>query len=342
MDGLVVDVVRAPPPPVLAPVVDLVDRVSAALGHAALSEHKRDELDRWNRPAGGAASTDRSSSAIGVVARTTDGPGALLGYAHLSGDGRSSEFAVELVVPGGVDGGVPDPAQDRVVADALLDTVERLVSERGGGLLRLWAALAGETDDATASAHGFSQERDLLQMRCPLPLPALQGPLFGGASTELRPFRPGQDEEAWLVANNRAFVGHPEQGHWALETLLDREQEPWFDPAGFLVLEVAGRLAGSCWTKVHADVDPPMGEIYVISVDPDFHGRGWGRALTRAGLDWLGGTGLTVGMLYVDGANAAAVSLYRSMGFTVDHVDRAYVKSVAAAPLIDPRDALTP
>jgi len=80
----------------------------------------------------------------------------------------------------------------------------------------------------------------------------------------------------------------------------------------------------------------------VISVDPDFNGRGWGRALTRAGLDWLGGTGLTVGMLYVDGANAAAVSLYRSMGFTVDHVDRAYVKSVAAAPLIDPRDALTP
>ena len=54
------------------------------------------------------------------------------------------------------------------------------------------------------------------------------------------------------------------------------------------------------------DTDPPMGEIYVIGVDPDFHGRGWGRALTQAGLAWLAGRGLTVGMLYVDADNVPA------------------------------------
>ena len=107
--------------------------------------------------------------------------------------------------------------------------------------------------------------------------------------------------------------------------MAEREQEPWFDPEGFLVLEEDGRVAGSCWTKIHADSSPPMGEIYVIGVDPEFHGRGWGRALTEAGLDWLAGQGLTVGMLYVDAGNLAAVSLYRSMGFVDDHVDRAYV-----------------
>ena len=134
-----------------------------------------------------------------------------------------------------------------------------------------------------------------------------------------------------MTTNNRAFASHPEQGHWDLATLLEREREPWFDPEGFLVLEVDGRVAGSCWTKVHAQADPPMGEIYVISVDPDFHGRGWGRALTLAGLDWLGGQGLTVGMLYVDADNVAASTMYRSMGFVEDHVDRAYIVTVAPA-----------
>jgi mycothiol synthase len=90
-------------------------------------------------------------------------------------------------------------------------------------------------------------------------------------------------------------------------------------------------VAASCWTKVHAQADPPMGEIYVISVDPDFHGRGWGRALTRAGLDWLAHRGLTVGMLYVDADNVAATTMYRSMGFVEHHVDRAYLLTVTPA-----------
>ncbi len=73
-----------------------------------------------------------------------------------------------------------------------------------------------------------------------------------------------------------------------------------------------------------------MGEIYAIAVDPDFPGLGLGTALTVAGLEHLAGRGLTTGMLYVDGGNTGAVTMYEKLGFTIHHTDRAYLGHVAA------------
>ncbi len=70
----------------------------------------------------------------------------------------------------------------------------------------------------------------------------------------------------------------------------------------------------------------------MVAVDPDFQGLGLGRRLVLAGLDHLARQGLEVGMLYVDAANRPAVKLYVDLGFDVDHVDRAYVGDIAAAP----------
>ena len=113
--------------------------------------------------------------------------------------------------------------------------------------------------------------------------------------------------------------------------LRERMAADWVDLEGFLMADDPSGpgLIGSCWTKVHRDHAPVLGEIYVISVDPRHHGQGWGRSLTVAGLESLARRGVPVGMLYVDATNQAAVGLYRVLGFEVDHVDRSYRRDPA-------------
>jgi len=208
--------------------------------------------------------------------------------------------------------------------DALTRALDA-IRERGGGEVRWWVSDPVDEDTAAATNAGLHAERDLLQMFVPLPVDEVAAPIA------LRSFVCGQDEDAWVEVNNRAFADHPEQGGWTREVIEAREAEPWFDREGFLLHDDpdTGRLAGFVWTKVHDDERPRLGEIYVIAVDPDFGGRKLGRALTLAGLDWMHRTrGIDHGMLYVDGANEPAVRLYTSIGFTIDHTDRAYAGRV--------------
>ena len=280
----------------------------AAIGGARLSEQFQ--------AAFGHEHGDRAAT---LVARD----GAPVGLAQLH---RERDWEVETVVAGA------SAAQTSVVTSALIEAAVAYVAGQGGGDLHYWIHGLSETagPDEVPLLAGFHLGRELLEMRVPLPLPP--DAVARAQIVPLRAFRPGQDEEVWLEVNNRAFAQHPEQGAWDLATLLDREQREWFDPGDFLLTELEGRLAAFCWTKVHRDREPHMGEIYVIAVDPDFAGRGLGRSLTVAGLEHLSGRALRLGLLYVDAANEAAVTLYRSLGFRVHQVERAYVRTVRSGP----------
>jgi mycothiol synthase len=198
----------------------------------------------------------------------------------------------------------------------------------GGGDLVLWVEQVDDDLDRVARAEGLEPWRDLLQMRCDLPAAPTDVPT--------RPFV-ASDAQAFLEVNNRAFHWHPEQGNMTLDDLTAKQAEPWYDADGFRIHERDGVLAAFCWTKIHpADPalgDPPLGEIYVIAVDPAFHGQGLGKALTLAGLAWLSAHGLAHGMLYVEHDNVAAVRTYERIGFRVHHVDRAYVQRAGAHPI---------
>jgi mycothiol synthase len=227
------------------------------------------------------------------VVATRDG--ALVGYAHLD-----REDSAELVVHPG--------ARRHGVGGRLLDEIE------AAGATLAWAHGRRPAALAFAAARGWTAERTLWQLRRPLADDLPDRPLPDGIS--LRPFRVGEDEDDWVRVNARAFAHHPEQGAWTAADVRLREAESWFDPAGFLLaVRADGSLAGFHWTKVHPG-PPPIGEVYVLGVDPDAQGTGLGPALTVAGLRWLRERGLSDVLLYVDDDNPGAVRLYQRLGFT--------------------------
>lgn len=239
----------------------------------------------------------------------------LVGYAHLDTTdlvlGPSAEMAVL-------------PSHRREGIGHRL--IEKLVELSPDGRLRLWAH--GESSAAAhlAGTMGFAKSRVLWQMRRSLfaGLPALLIP----HGVEIRAFTPGQDEDAWLDLNRRAFEHLPDQAAWTRDDLQLRMREDWFDPEGFLLAFRGDRLVGFHWTKVHGghhhhgdsgtthhDHDA-IGEVYVIAVDPAEQGSGLGRALTIAGLTHLRDAGLSQAMLYVDASNTRAVVVYEGLGFS--------------------------
>jgi mycothiol synthase len=274
----------------------------------------------------------------------------LAGYAHrdagVAGDGSTAELVVE---PSG---------RRQGTGTALIHALET-ATLRDAGLddaaagetpappvrtLRVWSHGDLPAGRAFALRFGYSTVRELWQMSRSLgpdgaPLPAASLP--GGFRT--RHFVVGQDEEAWLRVNARAFVDHPEQGRVTRHDLDQRIAEPWFDAEGFILVEDTRGpvpvLAASHWTKVvpaegpHTDRTtrpalPLVGEVYVVGVDPAYQGLGLGRAVTILGLAHLREQGLTEAMLYVDADNRAAVATYASLDLARRAVDIMYARTV--------------
>ena len=160
--------------------------------------------------------------------------------------------------------------------------------------------------------------RTLQLLRIELPIATIEIP----EGSALRTFEPSRDKESWLQQNNAAFAHHPEQGAWHITDLEERIEEPWFDPSGFLLLEIEGKLVASCWTKVHELHPDRSGEIYVISVDPNFQGKNLGRIMVSQGLAALHKKGVNNAILFVDESNESARKLYASLGFSLIREDK--------------------
>jgi len=234
----------------------------------------------------------------------------LIGYAQLDED--TDHVGVELVAGGS------RPDEVAVEMLAAVDLATRPAP------LRMWAHGSNSVAHVAARRIGLIPVRALLQMRRTLAgLPAAVPPPAG---VVIRPFVPGQDDEKWLAVNARAFADHPEQGRWTQADLADRLTSDWFAADGFLLAERAGELVGFHWTKVHSDAVRPVGEVYVLGVDPRAQKIRLGRTLLLAGLRHLRQRGLDTVLLYTDQSNVAAVRLYTDLGFEVFATDTQYAR----------------
>ncbi len=282
-----------------------------------------------------------------------DGP-RLAGYAHLTPalprvPGAPTEPATAELV-------VAVASRRRGVARLLLGTlqqgaldhsaVEQGALDEGTATLQAWAHGDLPAARSLAMREGFTVVRQLWQLRRPLGdgtarLPDAELP----EGFRSRGFVVGRDEGAWLTVNARAFAHHPEQGRITRHDLELRQREPWFDPAGFLLVEDVRTdpptLAAFHWTKVHqpapseteqgdgAAPGEAVGEVYVLGVDPAYQGRGLARPLTVLGVRHLQDQGLHQVMLYVDSDNRA-LPTYVRLGFRERHVDALYVRVTSA------------
>ncbi|WIY04801.1 mycothiol synthase [Amycolatopsis mongoliensis] len=243
--------------------------------------------------------------------------GDVVGYAHLDTTGDSFGHQVaELFV---------HPAhRNRGYGAKLLQALD----ERAAVGFRVWAHGDHPAAQQLAVRTGLERKRELLILHTDVkdadwPEPRLRD------GVSLRTFVPGQDEDAVVRVNARAFDWHPEQGALTADDIRADERRPWFDADGFFLAEQDGEVIGFHWTKVH-EATPGrfdgerVGEVYVVGVDPAAQGGGLGRALTLAGLRYLASRGLRQIILYVEGDNAPALAVYTKLGFTRHEADVQY------------------
>jgi mycothiol synthase len=89
---------------------------------------------------------------------------------------------------------------------------------------------------------------------------------------------------------------------------------PFYDRRGVMLARMESRYVGTCIGRVTSS---GTGMVYSLSVHADYRGRGVGRALLQASLEYVRKRGAHSAMLYFASDNEAALRLYLDEGFRV-------------------------
>ena len=228
--------------------------------------------------------------------------GLLVGYAEIW-----CETEIGRVI---LDGAVHPAHRCRGVGNSLLEMAIEHGRELASEAVQIPIGQKMTASQSFVEKRGFTLVRRHWQMGLTTygraALPAFHG-------YEVRHFARG-DEEGLCALQNLAFAGHwgfrpntTEEVRYLVNTSLCH-------PDGILLITEGQRMVAYCWTIDDA-VDSNKGYVRMMGVDPAYRGRGLGRTVLVAGIEYLRERGMKKMELMVDSRNPVAKRLYQSLGF---------------------------
>jgi len=290
-EGCELAIIRNFDPGDLAAYVRLINEIDALedLGKASSVEHTRERLGEPGR---------YPKEDIFLA----EEQGLLVGYAEVR-----AELGIGRAI---LDGAVHPACRCQGLGSALLEAAVERGQEVGAEVIQT------PIPEKMTVSRRFAEKRAFILVRrhWQMSLTNYAGaavPTLGGF--ELRHFVPG-DEEALCGLQNAAFAGSwgfcpntAEEIRYLVNTSVCHAE-------GIVFLCGGERKVAYCWTAADPVQD---GEAHVrmIGVDPAYRGRGLGRAVLVAALDYLTRRGIERVELLVDSGNTTAQLLYESLGF---------------------------
>lgn len=135
---------------------------------------------------------------------------------------------------------------------------------------------------------------------------------------ELIHFLPGE-EESLCTLQNMSFTGSWGFRPNTVEEICYLLDTSWCRPDGILYINNSQGNVGYCWTMDHP-TERDKGYIRMMGINPRYRGRGLGKAILLAGIEYLMQNGIKEIELSVDGRNHIARRLYQSVGFRRNRV----------------------
>jgi mycothiol synthase len=228
--------------------------------------------------------------------------GLLVGYAAIE---RELEIGRTIL-----DIAVHPTHRGRGMGSSLLETAANHSHNLGSEVLQIPIAQGLHTSERWVRARGFRAVRchwhmslaEYREMTLTIP-----------SGFELTHFLPGE-EESLCTLQNMSFTDSWGFRPNTVEEICYLLDASWCRPDGILYINNSQTKVGYCWTMEHPN-DRDKGYIRMMGINPQYRGRGLGKTILIAGIEYLLQNGIKEIELSVDGRNHIAKHLYQSVGF---------------------------